>query len=119
MPAEAPTLIAIDRELAQLAQSPIAVLRARWRGEFHSDPPPGFGPDLLRRSLAYKLQEDGYGKLPAATQRELARLVAQIVKNPSARLALPHFLWVGGFRAGINLRAISSSRLSGAESREK
>ena len=77
------------RELAQLAQSPIAVLRARWRAEFRSDPPPAFGPDLLRRSLAYKLQEDAFGKLSATTKRELDRLVAQIEKNPTARLQLP------------------------------
>ena len=89
MPTENPAPDPIARELAQLAQSPIAVLRARWRGEFRSDPPPAFGPDLLRRSLAYKLQEEAYGKLPAATQRELDRLVAQLEKDPSARPALP------------------------------
>jgi hypothetical protein len=89
MPTENPTSDPIARELAQLAQSPIAVLRARWRGEFRSDPPPAFGPDLLRRSLAYKLQEEAYGQLPAATQRELDRLGAQLQKDPSARPALP------------------------------
>ena len=86
---KAPSPDPIARELAQLAQSPIAVLRARWRGEFRSDPPPAFGPDLLRRSLAYKLQEEAYGKLPAATQRELDRLVAELEKDPSARPTLP------------------------------
>lgn len=89
MPPESPALTATERELAQLAQSPIAILRARWRAEFRSDPPPAFGPDLLRRSLAYKLQEEAYGKLPAATQRELDRLLAQLEKDPSARPALP------------------------------
>ena len=43
----------------------------------------------MRRSLAYKLQEDAYGKLAAATQRELDRLVAALEKNPSARPTLP------------------------------
>jgi hypothetical protein len=89
MPAEDPISDHITRELAQLAQSPIAVLRARWRGEFRSDPPPAFGPDLLRRSLAYKLQEDAFGKMSAATKRELDRLAAQVEKNPTARLQLP------------------------------
>src|SRR5262245_21518002 len=89
MPAESPTVSAIERELAQLAQSPIAILRARWCAMFRSDPPPAFGPDLLRRSLAYKLQEDVYGGLSAGTRRELDRLVAQVEKNPSARLTLP------------------------------
>jgi hypothetical protein len=89
MSAEVPAPDAVARELALLAQSPIAVLRARWRAEFRSDPPPAFGPDLLRRSLAYKLQEDTFGKLSAAMKRELDRLVAQVEKNPTARLQLP------------------------------
>jgi hypothetical protein len=89
MPDETPAPDQIARELALLAQSPIAVLRARWRGEFRCDPPPAFGPDLLRRSLAYKLQEEAYGKVASATQRELDRLVAQLQKNPSARPTPP------------------------------
>jgi len=89
MPPESPALTAIEHELAQLAQSPIAILRARWRGEFRCDPPSAFGPDLLRRSLAYKLQADAYGGLSAATRRELDRLAAAIEKNPTARLSLP------------------------------
>jgi hypothetical protein len=89
MPTESPTTSAIARELAQLAQSPIAILRARWRATFRSDPPPAFGPDLLRRSLAYKLQENAYGGLSATTRRELDRLAAAIEKNPTARLTLP------------------------------
>lgn len=89
MPPENPAPTDIERELAQLAHSSIAVLRARWRAEYRSDPPPAFGPDLLRRSLAYKLQEDIYGGLTAATRRELDRLVAQVEKNPAGRLTLP------------------------------
>ena len=89
MSPENPSPTETKRELAQIAQSPIAVLRARWRAVFRCDPPPAFGPDLLRRSLAYKLQEDVYGGLSATTRRELDRLVAQIEKNPSARLSLP------------------------------
>ncbi len=59
MPAKNPapsfTAEKIALELAQLARSPIAILRARWRAEFRSEPPAAFGPDLLRRSLAYRL----------------------------------------------------------------
>jgi hypothetical protein len=88
MPVETAAPDAIARELAQLAKCSINTLRARWRGEFRCDPPPAFGPDLLRRSLASKLQEDAYGKLSAATQRELDRQVATLEKNPTARVAL-------------------------------
>jgi hypothetical protein len=89
MPSESPPRPAIEHELAELAQSTIAVLRARWRAEFRCDPPSAFGPDLLRRGLAYKLQEGVYGGLSAATRRELDRLAAQIEKNPCARPNLP------------------------------
>ena len=89
MSAESPLSDRIAAELAQLAQSPIAVLRARWRGEFRSDPPPAFGPDLLRRTLAYKLQEEAYGKLSTTTQRALDGLMAQVAKDPNVRPALP------------------------------
>jgi hypothetical protein len=88
MPAE-PSNDAVAHELTQLAHASIANLRARWRAEFRSEPPPGFGPDLLRRSLAYRLQEQAYGKLPAATQRELDRLVAHYEKNPRGRFVAP------------------------------
>jgi hypothetical protein len=44
---------------------------------------------LLRRGLAYKLQQEAFGKLSSAIQRELDHLVAQIEKNPRARLKLP------------------------------
>ena len=76
-------------ELAHLAQASIAALRTRWRAEFRGEPPPAFGPDLLRRSLAYRLQERTYGKLPAAMQRELDRLVAHYEKNPRGRCVAP------------------------------
>jgi hypothetical protein len=113
MPAEDPAPGAIARELAQLAQSPIAVLRARWRGEFRSDPPTAFGPDLLRRSLAYKLQEDAFGKLSAATKRELDRLAAQVEKNPTARIQLPRRIKPGCCAASL----MSTSRCNKSNAR--
>ncbi len=50
---------------------PIVELRALWRAKFKSEPPKAFGPDLLRRSIAYKIQEDAYGGLDRATLRLL------------------------------------------------
>ena len=113
MPAEDPAPGAIARELAQLAQSPIAVLRARWRGEFRTESPPAYGPDLLRRSLAYKLQEDAFGKLSAATKRELDRLAAQVEKNPTARIQLPRRIKPGCCAASL----MSTSRCNKSNAR--
>ena len=47
----------IETELAELALSPIQQLRQRWRTLFRAEPPPAFGPDLLRRSIAQRVQE--------------------------------------------------------------
>lgn len=72
----------VDAELDQLRLMPIAGLRALWRAKFKSDPPKAFGPDLLRRSIAHKIQENAYGGLGPATVRLLNRMIAQLAKTP-------------------------------------
>lgn len=78
----------VETEIARLRTMPIAELRIRWRAEFNAEPPPAFGPDLLRRSLAHKLQEDAFGGLPGLTRRLLNQLIAQSAKN-SGKIVLP------------------------------
>jgi hypothetical protein len=70
-----------EQDLAELSQSPIRQLRTRWRTLFRAEPPPAFGPDLLRRSIAQKLQEDAYGGLDRETAQLLKQLIAQSAKN--------------------------------------
>jgi len=41
----------IEVELAQLSRARINELRERWQTIFRIEPPPAFGPDLLRRSI--------------------------------------------------------------------
>lgn len=89
MPMQSPAQEAVTTEIATLARCSIHVLRDRWHGIFRSEPPPAFGPDLLRRSIAQKLQEDAYGKLPSAAQQELSRIVASLKRDPTARIELP------------------------------
>jgi len=84
----------IEAELEQLRSMPIVELRARWRAKFKSDPPKAFGPDLLRRSIAYKIQEDAYGGLDRATARLLKQLVAQYAKAPG-KIVLPRQIMPG------------------------
>jgi hypothetical protein len=67
---------ALEHELEKLAYSPIRELRQQYSSLFAAPPPPAFGPDLLRRSIAQKLQEDLYGGLAPAIQRELGRYAA-------------------------------------------
>jgi hypothetical protein len=71
----------VEAEVNQLSAMPIAEIRKRWRAAFKSEPPKAFGPDLLRRSLAHKLQEDAYGGLAPTTRKLLNQLMAQSAKN--------------------------------------
>jgi hypothetical protein len=86
------TLVA---ELTNLPRCSIHDLRTRWRTLFRGEPPPAFGPDLLRRSIAQKLQEDAYGKLSPTAQRGLNRIVALLEKSPTNRIDLPRRIMPG------------------------
>jgi len=79
----------IEADIERLRSTRIVELRALWRAKFKSEPPKAFGPDLLRRSIAYKIQEDAYGGLDKATARLLRQLTAQYAKTNGGRLVLP------------------------------
>src|SRR6185369_6542696 len=72
----------VEAELAQLPEMRIADLRSRYRELFRTEPPPAFGPDLLRRSIAHRIQERAFGGL----SREHQRLLDQLVKAAQAKL---------------------------------
>jgi hypothetical protein len=79
----------VEAELERLPATPIVELRKRYRELFKAEPPKAFGPDLLRRSIAQRIQEKAYGGLPANTRRLLDQLVKAAAAKPSARLELP------------------------------
>jgi hypothetical protein len=54
-----------------------------------TDPPKAFGPDLLRRSIAHRIQEKAYGGLSASARRLLGQLVKAAIAKPNGRLQLP------------------------------
>ena len=58
----------VEAELERLPATPIVDLRKRYRELFKAEPPKAFGPDLLRRSIAHRIQEKAYGGLPMATR---------------------------------------------------
>lgn len=78
----------LENELGKIAVAPKGLLRERYIALFGRDPPKAFGPDLLRRSVAQKVQENAYGGLSKATERELDRLVAAMIAKPDAPLAV-------------------------------
>jgi hypothetical protein len=80
---------AVEAELGRLPTMPLADLRNRYRELFRAEPPKAFGPDLLRRSIAHRIQEKAYGGLSASTQRLLNQLVRAALAKPNGRLELP------------------------------
>jgi hypothetical protein len=79
---------ALQSELCKIAVEPKARLRARYVVLFGRDPPKAFGPDLLRRSVAQRVQQNAWGGLSKATQRELDRLIAALIAKPDATLTI-------------------------------
>lgn len=61
-------------QLDDLATMKPPELRARWR-EIYRAVAPDIGPDLLRRGIAYRLQERGQGGLTRSTRREIDRMI--------------------------------------------
>jgi hypothetical protein len=61
----------IDDELAALIALPDTAAEAEWRRVYRSEPP-RLSVDLLRRGIAYRLQERAYGKLSPKVARVLA-----------------------------------------------
>ena len=80
---------AVEAELDRLPTMPIAGLRKRYRELFRTEPPKAFGPDLLKRSIAHRIQEKAYGGLPPSTRRLLDQLVKSAMAKPNGRLELP------------------------------
>lgn len=79
----------IDAEIDRLRSTPKADLKVRYRALFKIEPPKAFGPDLLRRSIAYRIQEQAYGGLDPATRRLLNNLMAQQAKSKDGRIVIP------------------------------
>jgi hypothetical protein len=80
---------AVEAELDRLTAMPIAGLRVRYREVFRSDPPKAFGPDLLRRSIAHRIQEKAYGSLCRSTQRLLDQMMKACAAKPNGKIVPP------------------------------
>jgi hypothetical protein len=84
-----PTDPAVEDELDRLAVMPIVQLRTRYQEVLKSDPPQAFGPDLLRRSIAHRIQEKAYGGLSRSAQRLLDQMMKAYAAKPNGRIVLP------------------------------
>jgi hypothetical protein len=79
----------VEAELDRLTVMPIAQLRVRYREVLRADPPKAFGPDLLRRSIAHRIQEKAYGGLSRSAQRLLDQMMKAFAAKPNGKIALP------------------------------
>src|ERR1700704_3664226 len=84
-----PTDPAVEDELDRLPGMPIAELRIRYCEVFRTDPPKAFGPDLLRRSIAHRIQEKAYGGLSRPAQRMLDQAIKAFAAKPNGKIVLP------------------------------
>ena len=80
---------AVEAELDRLAAMPIVQLRLRYCEVFRAEPPRSFGPDLLRRSIAHRIQEKAYGGLSRPAHRVLDQMVKAFAAKPDSKLVLP------------------------------
>jgi hypothetical protein len=51
--------------------------------------PPDIGPDLLRRGIAYRLQERGQGSLTSSTRRDIERQIKRLGKDDVEAVIAP------------------------------
>jgi len=79
----------VRAELGRLPTTNIGDLRKRYRELFRGEPPRAFGPDLLRRSIAHRIQEKAYGGMPEPARRLLDQMVKAAAAKPNGRLELP------------------------------
>jgi len=66
----------IEATVTSLESMKLDRLRQEWRSRYSSDPPVKQSADMLRRFLAWRIQEDAYGGLSAVTKRRLQSLAA-------------------------------------------
>lgn len=74
----------IASAVAELSRLRLQELRSRWKILYDRDVPKAFGFDLLRRSIAYKIQENIFGGLSPESRRALSQLKQSLKKNPHA-----------------------------------
>ena len=75
----------LNDRLAAIVPMTAIELRAEWRRVW-KEPAPPLSHDLLRRGIAWKLQERVHGGIPGSVSRELDRLARQL-ENGGLRVA--------------------------------
>ncbi len=77
----ASTAEAVAAKLQALEQMDYAALRREWRRHYRAHLPKRVSSELLRLGVAWKIQEQAYGGLGAATKRRLADLAKTMERD--------------------------------------
>jgi hypothetical protein len=85
-----PTPAAVSAEVARRLDRLTALtsdqLRAEWRRLYRAPPPRRLSRDLLRRAVAYKIQEQAYGGLSQTVRRRLQTLARTLAQEGEGAL---------------------------------
>ena len=77
-----PPAESVEEHITRVGAMNIGDLRQLWRERFGSEPPAAFSKDLFARAITYRLQEETYGGLSAATTRLLKSLAKPGAEPP-------------------------------------
>jgi DUF2924 family protein len=78
----------LSAEIAGLESFDLGQLRARWKLLYEIEAPPHLSRDLLRRAVAYRMQENVLGGLKPATRRLLERVAEDTHARKPTKVAL-------------------------------
>ncbi len=101
---------ALARRLAELESASTTELRARWERAIKRSIPKRASRDLLRRALAYHMQEQTEGGLSKSTRRRLAKL-AELNGEDRAPISPPILRLKPGSRLIREWHGVASSEL--------
>jgi len=85
-PTPAPASAEVARLLDRLLTLTSTQLRQEWQRLYRTNPPRRLSRDLLRRVVAYKVQEQAYGGLSQAVRRRLQTLARTMAQEGEAAL---------------------------------
>jgi hypothetical protein len=77
----------VEKHMETLPSLSRACLAKLWQELFHSVPDPKIRRPAMIRFLAYRIQEQAYGSLSAASERRLRQLACAVAKNSNPRIS--------------------------------
>ena len=77
----------LSAQITELEALDAPALRLRWKEMFGTEPPRFIRAELMRLVIAYHLQEQAFGGVSVAVERQLTRLAEQLRRDPQTAVA--------------------------------